>query len=358
MNNHCHKLTIVLTLKGREEFSFRWMEYMNEKKCPYEIVIADGGCDSYLELKLRNTSNYPNITYKYIRYPYDADFDIFIKKLENVISIIKTDYILLADNDDFYILEKIPEFIEFLEKNSDYIGARGQLVDFEVFDKYRDSKAKVRGNKYKAYSMDSPSIEDESNLIRISKVCDGMDRYNYYMNWYSILRTKYLQKTWKNLLSLPVKEAIVLEILVHVLLMNSGKLKIMPIPFYLRQANTSEFGATLVFENKFLEDCIIKNSFSVFPLAVNKFMNIDNIYDREKVLKYIAGWLNKFLCNINNDNQIRTSKLYYLNNLIKKLFKTDYPYEKITDFLKDFILNRPKRTRLKVKDIEPFIIIN
>jgi len=357
MNNYSHKLTIVLTLKGREEFSYRWMEYMNEKKCPYEIVIADGGSDSNLELRLRNTSSYPNIRYKYIRYPYDENFDIFIKKLENVISLIDTTYILLADNDDFYILEKIPELIEFLELNSDYVGARGKLVDFEVFDKCGDSKAKVRGNKYKAYSIDSPSIEDECSLNRISKVCQGMDKYNYYMNWYSILRTKTLQEIWKNLLSLPAKEVIVLEILVHVLLMNSGKLKIMPIPFYLRQANTSEFGGTLVLGNKFLEDCIIKNSFSDFPLAINSFMNLENIFDRNRVLKCIAGWLNQFIYNINRDNQIRISKLYDLNNLIKKFLIIDLLFGRIGEFFKDFILKRTKRTRLKVKDIEPFIVI-
>ena len=36
------KLTIALTLKGREEFTYRWMEYMNEMRCPYKILIADG----------------------------------------------------------------------------------------------------------------------------------------------------------------------------------------------------------------------------------------------------------------------------------------------------------------------------
>ena len=95
------KLTIILTLKGREEFTFRWMRYMNEMHCPYKILLADGGANLELEAHLRHPNNYPNLDYEYIRYPFDASLDDYLNKFENVISRVKTEYILLADNDDF-----------------------------------------------------------------------------------------------------------------------------------------------------------------------------------------------------------------------------------------------------------------
>lgn len=35
------KLTIVLTLKGREAFTLRWMDYMNTIQCDCKILIFD-----------------------------------------------------------------------------------------------------------------------------------------------------------------------------------------------------------------------------------------------------------------------------------------------------------------------------
>ena len=63
MNNNL--LTIVLTLKNRSDFTFRWMSYMNQICCPYKILIADGGDDLEVENILKVNSNYPNIIYEY-----------------------------------------------------------------------------------------------------------------------------------------------------------------------------------------------------------------------------------------------------------------------------------------------------
>ena len=49
-----NKLTIVLTIKGRTEFTLRWMNYMNIVSCPYKILIADGGADKDIEKNLKN----------------------------------------------------------------------------------------------------------------------------------------------------------------------------------------------------------------------------------------------------------------------------------------------------------------
>ena len=100
-------LTIVLTLKDRVPFTYRWIKYMNDMKCPYKILIADGGKDKSIEEHLSDSSNYPDLNYVYIRYPYDETIDDFYRKLENILSQVQTKYHLYADNDDFFLLNKM-----------------------------------------------------------------------------------------------------------------------------------------------------------------------------------------------------------------------------------------------------------
>src|SRR5688572_707400 len=107
------QLTIVLTLKDRSAFTYRWMRHMNDIKCPYPILIADGGADELIESHLRQHHNYPDLHYTYIRYPFDRDYDAYYQKFADVVARVSTPYILLADNDDFYLLDAIPTFIRF-----------------------------------------------------------------------------------------------------------------------------------------------------------------------------------------------------------------------------------------------------
>jgi glycosyltransferase domain-containing protein len=356
MSNYIKKLTIILTLKGRDEFTYRWMGYMNANKCPFKIIIADGGDGMQIEAHLRNVNNFPNLDYDYIRYPFDVNVDSFYKKLENVISIVKTDYILQADNDDFFLLDRIPRLIEFLDQNPDYVAARGHLVNFEVYNEKGISKAQVRGCCYNAYEKNAPSITDDCPLIRIEKLCHGMADYDYYSNWYSVIRTSPLQKIWSDLITIPIKEVIVLEILTHVFLMHAGKLKVISSPFYLRQSNTSVFGDTLVLENQFLERCIYNNAFSEFPYAVKSFMGLDDEGASKDVLKSIAWWLNIFIFNIQHRNNLSSGGLRRCLIQIKHFPFFGFMFQRAKWALSDFFIFGSNRQRIMLKEIEPFII--
>ena len=352
------KLTITLTLKGRDEFTYRWMDYMNEMRCPYKILIADGGDNLGIEEHLRNVNNYPNLDYEYIRYPFDATLDDYYNKLENLNSRISTDYTLQADNDDFYLLDRIPELIAFLDDHPDYVAARGQLVNFEVFNSIWDIDNKeTRGFRYDASSVYSPSIDSDCPITRIKKLCQGMADYDYYGNWYSITRTSLLQKMWKNLVTLPNKgDHLVVEMMSHFMMMYSGKLKIMPTPFYLRQSNTSQFGGTLVLGNEFLERCICNNAFSEFLFAVDQFLGLTSKEDRNEVLKSIAGWLNTFVYNIYRSQQAPSKLFYRYYGSIRRIPFLGSLAKFIFSFIKSLILQIPRSANLRIKEIEPFIL--
>jgi len=352
------KLTIILTLKDRAAFTYRWMRYMDDMRCPYKILIADGGKDSAIEQHLRNYGNYPNLDYEYIRYPYDVTIEDYLRKLENVISKVNSEYLLNADNDDFYLLERIPDILAFLDTNKDYVGARGWLVNLTVFDKAGLSTSQCCGVRYLAIENDALSLESASPYERVETLCINMSKYDYYANWYSIFRTASFQNVWKSLTTLTIKEMIVIEMLTHVLMSMSGKIGIMRFPFYIRQSSTSMFGDTLVVGNEFLERCIVNNSLSEFGVAVDQFVAFQTREERDQLLRAIAAWLEVFVSNIYWGRVRKTSVMYSLWKKIKGVpllgLWLGQVYYRTAHLFSPLPLRQKRPVRLK--SIEPYIL--
>lgn len=351
-------LTIILTLKDRVPFTHRWMRYMNDMKCPYKILIADGGKDQALEDHLRNPNNYPALNYEYIHYPYDAVIEDYYTKFENVISLVKTQYLLLADNDDFYLLDRIPEILAFLNEHEDYVGARGQLVNLTLFDKTGSSKGLVMGSRYFAVTNHSPSIDYDSPYDRIEFLCKDMSMFDYYANWYCVFRSVSFHQVWQSLIKLPIKEVIVTEILTHVLMVMKGKIKIMSFPFYIRQSNTSMWGDTLVIGNEFLERCLVSNSLSEFGLAIDQFTTVKSKEERDRVLRAIAVWLEVFVANIYFERVKRTKSIMFrVREMIKRnpifaSWSANIYYRSV-----HLLLPIRKRKLILLNSIEPYILV-
>ena len=188
---HNDKITLILTLKDNVEFTYRWLNYMNNQNCNYKILIADGGRDDSIKKILVGKNLYPNINYEYIRYPYDANLKLYYSKLVDVVNRVETPYILFMDNDDFFILENIPIFIDYLDKNKDTVSCGGHLASLSLYSKNKLVNATTGDN----YILSKPIIDDKSIIKEDSadRVCDFFKRadINYlWLNWYFVHNTE------------------------------------------------------------------------------------------------------------------------------------------------------------------------
>ena len=178
-------LTILITLKDRSSYTYRLMRHLNETKCPFKILLADGGADKNLEDNLRNRVNYPNVNYRYVRYPYDEDFPTYYSKMKNSALEVDTPYVLAIDNDDLICAEGVQKSIDFLKDNPNYVASRGALQGF--------SCDHIPGpNEYgaKMYSEFPDDITGDSACERI------IDQSNHFHgNWHSVMYTNHLVAT-------------------------------------------------------------------------------------------------------------------------------------------------------------------
>jgi glycosyltransferase domain-containing protein len=313
------ELTILLTLKNRSEFTYRWLSYMNSINCKFKILIADGGNDIDLISFLNNKSNYPNLDYEYLKYPYDATIEDYYNKFKDALSKIKTKYLVLADNDDFFLLDRFDNYIQYLNLNSDYIGARGELVNLKLFDNNKKIKNSIFGKSYEAIIINSPTLEHENPLSRINFLCSNFNNYSYCTNWYCIFNTIKFSKIYNDLNSFNNKELLINEISINIMFVYTGKIKIFDEAFIVRQINTSSVGDNLIINNSFLERCINHNAFSDFNYLVDNILKIKDTTIKHSILNSIAAWLEIFIYNNRLERLYQKSNNFIFRNKLKKI---------------------------------------
>jgi glycosyltransferase domain-containing protein len=171
MNN----VTILLPLKDRPQYTKRFLSHLNESVCPFEIIIADGGKDKEIQSILELPSNFPNLSYKYIRYPYDETMDDFYEKMANAVTEINTDLVMVMDNDDFIHIDGIHKCLEILQ-SAQYSSARGRIDSMNGHNMY---------TKY-------------PNSITGQTACDRLidQTKHFHGNWHNVTRTNYVQACW------------------------------------------------------------------------------------------------------------------------------------------------------------------
>jgi len=352
---HNDKITLILTLKDNVEFTYRWLNYMNNQNCNYKILIADGGRDDSIKKILVGKNLYPNINYEYIRYPYDANLKLYYSKLVDVVNRVETPYILFMDNDDFFILENIPIFIDYLDKNKDTVSCGGHLASLSLYSKNKLVNATTGDN----YILSKPIIDDKSIIKEDSadRVCDFFKRadINYlWLNWYFVHNTESVKNAINYLSKYNFKDVVSYEIYLQMAFTTSGKSVQLDYPYYIRQEGTSTASRDA---NK------IGNVFSRF-LKNNIFSEVKDSIDyisenfleseKDKIFDSFITW---FLYHgVSLFNKPKKSKLReFFEN--QNNFKLNLTFLRVTNLIKK-IFSTTSTEYYLMKDLEKYILVD
>ena len=107
--------TLILLVKGRHEFTERWLIYMSNIKFKYDIIIADGKNDGITQKLIEKINCNKDLLINFCKYDTNAGYKNYYEMRYDALSKVKTKYVMLCDNDDFILPGGIDELINFLE---------------------------------------------------------------------------------------------------------------------------------------------------------------------------------------------------------------------------------------------------
>ncbi len=116
-------LTIIIPTKERHHFLSRTLEYLEEKNCPYKIIIADNA-----ESGLEYQQNWKlDIDYR----PFGNEVG-FANKIVAAIEAAQSQYVLMLGDDDYVNLELLPNLISYLNDNKECVAIDGTEIRVKV----------------------------------------------------------------------------------------------------------------------------------------------------------------------------------------------------------------------------------
>ena len=229
-------LTIVLTLKDRVPFTARWMSYADKIRFPFKVLLADGGLDDSVLTMLADKTRFPNIEYEYVRYPPDNSYADYYAKMADALDRVRTPFVAMADNDDFFVVKSLCNAVHFLSTNSDYFSCGGQGATFWMGSSSRqdvDNLVYGRNLEWKC-TRETGSIDAENARARLQAVSVSKSDTFYY----DVKRSEAVRKQLRLVCDLNLKDLFLVEHLILYLAAIAGKKKRLDYLYLARQQDS------------------------------------------------------------------------------------------------------------------------
>jgi glycosyltransferase domain-containing protein len=230
-------LTIVLPIKDRVAFTFRWLRFASEIEIACPIIIADGGHNDQIARKLEAGNPYQKLNLTYIRYPPCNSTNTYNTRIYNTLQKVKTPLVVLGADDDFLFPSGMESTTRFLMDNPDYSSARGDSYNFSVKSLNPHGKFNVYGKLTSVREfpyLDLPKdSEQEDTINRLALYYKALSM----TMWCDIQRTENVKKNWATILKYPIIDLWFSQYLLDSLTFLQGKNANMPGLFSMKQGN-------------------------------------------------------------------------------------------------------------------------
>lgn len=240
------QLSVILPVKGRSDYTRRWLDYANTIQWPFKLYVVDGNEDRSLESYL--SQNCPQLDYDYKHYQDGAGFVGYFNRVMDALSKINTPLVLIAANDDFYSLDTVIKGASFLIENEDYSVCSGDVIHFNVIPSWRDfqrNKAVYGLSKSRHLNANHrQSVTENSAEDRLNTHCT-----RYAHTFYGIHRKEQLIENYQLLLDSKIQDVFLMEHFFTLADVMQGKVKRFDLPYMARQRNSKASGKADMYNN-------------------------------------------------------------------------------------------------------------
>lgn len=292
------KITIIIPTLNRPISLMKSIEYY--KNLPFLVKYFDG---SNKKIKIK-------ILPKNIKYFHTSNLGLY-ERLNLSLKHIKTPYVILGTDDEFYTYGGLISCLSKLETNKEYISCIGQCIKFfSVNKKLFTSLGYEKNLKNTIYQSDYQ--------IRIKKHLQ-----NYAPKYiYSLSRSLYWKKSVKNLTSLKFPAFAIGELVFEISMAFYGKIFMQKKLFWFRNYNnipTNSPEEYLRPENRldvWWNNSLQKNRKNIFLEKFSKFLSKKS---SKSVKKIIQTSINNYCNQKSTVMKIKAKKISFTQKIINKI---------------------------------------
>lgn len=271
-------ISIIIPTFQRSEFLERKLFHLKLQNCIYEIIILDTSLGIHLKKNkglIKSYKNSLNLNY----FNLDKKFH-FNKKIFFGITHVQNKYTLISFDDDFLNLEALNDSLNFLEKQKNYVGANGYVLN------YIHAPKKIHNLK-RIPILGKFDVFDHHNILERNKQYFFSNAMRNQL--FNLYRTEVLKKIYKPLENRPWKKYT--EILFNIAAISSGKIKLLKKIFEIRTVNYNKEKYQDIsapnFRNPFYQDfdnddfIDLLNSYKIifkYFIKKNKSTNEEKVY--------------------------------------------------------------------------------
>lgn len=217
-------LTLVVPTYKRQKFAIRLMDYWADKGP--DVILLDGSPEP---IALDLLAKYPP-SIRYFHKPVGL-----YERLSASLDLITTDFVALADDEDFYIPSAIQSCIDEMERHPDLVACCGRSIGFTY------TGGSILGapqySVLENYTLDASSAEE--------RLVKHMREYVPSLI-YAVCRTNHWKTTFKHILRKEFPFYACGEIQFEMFMGYAGKSKVIPELMWLRSHETEPIRGTNV----------------------------------------------------------------------------------------------------------------
>jgi len=271
-----HRLTILLPVKGDDAFTLRWMQFADQFRFPFKIIVADGVGSTPLRESLADKSRYPNLAYEHLVYDEDDSYRSMYIRLLGAFGRIDTPFTLMVSQDDFFSLDGIKASLEFLDKHPDYSVCDGAFViNFSVIPGSSREDDVVYGRSVFNHPEQSQriSIEDDTSLGRFES-----HLRNHEYTHHGVQKTEALRKYYGLVVESGINDPYLSTIMLSMMASVDGKIRRLDVPYYVRQRNSPSNARAYSFRHgstayRFYFSKKWRGDFSIYIRVLGKYLS-------------------------------------------------------------------------------------